>query len=94
LNKWFTLIALLIMVPFLHAAPGLKRVKIYGTFSTNHVRRLTGYHSVIMDTPKGEVYIYFNKANQLVIVADNYVKASQPDVGNMLFIDFSEEPFE
>jgi hypothetical protein len=72
------------------AAPAFHPMRVYGLHQGKHKRWLTSYDHVILATDKGLVLVYYNAADQLVIVhlGERYiVPSSEGYPGNMAFLD-------
>jgi hypothetical protein len=87
------LLAFLLMqpAPYIAAAPAFHPMKVYGLHQGKHKRWLTSYDHVILATDKGLVLVYYNAADQLVLIhmGERYCKPTQVGYpGNMLFVDF------
>jgi hypothetical protein len=87
------LLAFLLMqpAPYIAAAPAFHPMKVYGLHQGKHKRWLTSYDHVILATDKGLVLVYYNAADQLVLIhmGQRYCKPTQVGYpGNMLFVDF------
>jgi hypothetical protein len=73
------------------AAPAFHPMQVYGLHQGKHKRWLTSYDHVILKTDKGLVLVYYNAADQLVLIhmGQRYCKPTQVGYpGNMLFVDF------
>jgi hypothetical protein len=92
LAAMLALLAFLLMqpAPYVAAAPAFHPMRVYGLHQGKHKRWLTSYDHVILATDKGLVLVYYNAADQLVIVhlGERYiVPSSEGYPGNMAFLD-------